>query len=780
MTDEINELLESYHFQTLGEMAHAAGLEVKTGRKLLRKKDMLPKIQAEFFTEARIRASWEQLSDEERAVLNRLLLHSGPVATKSFRREIIRAGLATEPPEPEKPKEPRYHYRTPGVPYDRGAYAGDPKRTHSLVFEDVIARLTHHGLVFSRGTALTTAKQPLKIQFHPARMLYVPDAIRRYLPEPEPIPPSLSDWQPDRIETGSPTLLLRDLYLYWDFVRRNEVSLIQTGLVGKHWLKAINDVLLVPNPLLKSAKSEYETGRLYLLCKSLEACGLVHRDRGMLHLVEKDATHVPEFWSQSQVEQASACLEAWSRLGKTGDATSETNKYNPRYPHARQALLSAVKTLPPNVWVEPEELLEQIQAQDVNFLFPEHSEIESYRGSRYYSYAYGHYYENTKTLLEKLERLEAEFVENCLTGFLHQIGAVELGYSENKWRGLRTTPMSRAMLGLEPTERPTQQAEDETGKLIVQPNFQLIAMGPMSLALLAQLDLFADRERADQGVFEYRLSRDSVYRAQQLGLDVANVIRFLEQYGDTELPQNVRRSLDEWAVHHERIVFRTGVSLLQAADADLLATLMDDSHTGEHIARTVAPEVALVKTSQQESLVLALIEQDILPAISPARPEAADDSVIVQEDGSVHPIHAVPSLHLHGRLSQMAERIPHKEKGWILTAASVGRAGGSKEKALRLLEELDKLHRGSLPSKLVEQIKAWGGYYGHAAAETLTLIEFRDQAALEELANHPELQACLTPFPTKDRALATVSAKELVRVKEILEQFGVHVADGLP
>ncbi|MCP4544365.1 MAG: hypothetical protein GY832_45215 [Chloroflexi bacterium] len=96
-----------------------------------------------------------------------------------------------------------------------------------------------------------------------------------------------------------------------------------------------------------------------------------------------------------------------------------------------------------------------------------------------------------------------------------------------------------------------------------------------------------------------------------------------------------------------------------------------------------------------------------------------------------------------------------------------------------MLKELGKLHRGTLPSELVEQIKAWGGYYGHAAAETLTLIEFRDQATMDELANHPELQVHFTPFPTQDRALAIVPAQELARVKEILEQFGVRVTNGL-
>ena len=776
MADEISAILDSYHSRTLGEMAQAAGLEVMVGRKMLRKKELFPRIRAQFFTKARIRASWEQLRERERTVLNRLLLHEGPIATKMFRREIIRARLATEAPEPEKPKQPYYAYRS-GVPYDRGKYAGKPTRTRSLVFEDIIARLTYRGLVFSQGTPVTSGKVPYKIQFHPAATLYVPDVIRRYLPKPEPIPPNLSSWQPERVETGTPALLLRDLYLYWDFVRRNEVSLIQSGFVGKRWLKALNKVLLAPDPLLESAAREDDTGRLYLLRRLLEACGLVHIDKGMLRPAGKDALHAPEFWSQDQVGQLGTCLEAWRQLNIREELGSEADRYGPRHRQARQAVFDVLKKLPPGTWLEIDEVLEQVQARNVDFLFPDHSKVESYRGSTYYSYSHGYYREGTKTLLEKFERLESKFVTNCLTGFLCQIGAVELGYDGDALHGVRLSTVGQALLGAKSAQSPAQQAQNEAGKLIAQPNFQLMALGPVSLALLVQLDLFAGRERANVGAFEYRLSRESVYRAQQLGMDVADVLRFLEQNSDTELPQNVRRSLEEWAAHHERFVFRTGVSLLQAADADLLAALMDGSDTGKYLARLVATEVALVRKKRQKRLVSTLVERGLFPAVSGAQPEAADRSVIVDEDGNIRSIHAVPSLHLRGRLSRLAEERGAGE--WALTPASVRRAGGSKNKVLRLLEELGHLHRGPLPDKLVERVRAWGGYYGRAAAETLTLIEFRDQATLDKLREHPDLRAYLTPFPTQDRALAVVPTEELAPVKEILALFGVRVKDGL-
>ena len=309
------------------------------------------------------------------------------------------------------------------------------------------------------------------------------------------------------------------------------------------------------------------------------------------------------------------------------------------------------------------------------------------------------------------------------------------------WDAFRLTPLGRTVLAKQAALPPDQPAH--TGKVIIQPNFQIMAIGPVALNVLARLDLFARREQADRGVFQYRLSRESVYQAQQLGWPVAEIIEFLEQTAETALPQNIRRSLEEWAGHHERIVFRSGVSLLQAANTDLLQHLLTESPAAKHLARPVADDVALIKNKQQNSLAAALVEQDLLPAISGADPSDADRSVIIRTDGHIQPVHAVPSLHLRGRLAQIAVETGD---GWQLTAGSVRQSGGGRNRVNHLLDELRRLHRGQLPEPLVTRLKAWGGYYGQAAAETLTLLEFSDPVALQELSQHPALQADLTPF----------------------------------
>jgi hypothetical protein len=694
--DDIDAILETYHSATLWEMARAAGLEVTDSRgKRLRKAELLPRIRAEFFTKKRVLSSVRRLDERERAVLDRLLLRGGTAATRSLKREAVRARLATSADKP-KPGDPYEYYNR--APYAQG-YSGHPERPRSRVFEDVVARLTHRGLVFSQRIPMATGGTPYKAQFHPGATLFVPHVVQQYLSEPEPVPLNAPDWQPEQVQIADPGLLLRDLYLYWDHARRNDVTLLKSGLVGKRGLKAINDVLLVPDPLLQGAKREDQAPRLFLLRRLLEQLDLVRGHRGQLQMTGESPDHIPAFWSWPLVNQLKACLESWFRLGAIGAWEKEAAQYSPRYRHARETVCATLQKLETGIWLEPEDLLERLQDHDSDFLFAERSKVESYRGSWYYSHSGSNYYGSTRDLLRAFDEYEGRFLATWITGFLHQLGIVDVGRKGETWQAFRLTEIGRAVLDAEDTQPSDRLAEEGQGKLVIQPNFQIVAMGPVGLDCLARLDLIADRKRADRGAFEYHITRDSIYRAHKLGMEVDEVIHFLEEATGVTLPQNIRRSLQEWGAQHERIVFRSGVSLLQAADADFLTKLLDDSRVSRYLDRQVSSEVALLNSGHERSVVAELVSQGILPAVSNCEPDSADDSVVVDEDGTIRPVQAVPSLYLRGRLSRMAEE---RTGGlWKLTAASISQAGGSKKAVLHLLVELRRLSREALPSGLV-------------------------------------------------------------------------------
>ena len=786
MDKELKTLLESYHVATLRQMAEIAGLNVKQpgSRKNLNKTDLHALILKEFFTPQRIAASLEELDTRERAVLDRLLLRGGETTTRSLKRELERAKLIGKTPSIEKQR--RSYYSSNAGTYGMDVYEGDPKKRHSRIFEDIIARLTRFGLVFSKNPPSTSsASTPYKLKFHPANQIFIPSAIRRHLPQPAPIPDEKETWQPARVLPGDPTLFLRDLYLYWDFVRRRPIKLLNAGYVGKRDLKALNAVLLQPDQGLSNAKNETETPKLHLLRLLLENLNLLEVQRFTLRPSNSDARKIPTFWTQSTPEQVRDVLHTWMPLTDYNfqELGHKARQYNPDYAQGRRNIIVALKKYARKDWTHQDLFLEELQDHNKDFLFSSHSQVESSRKGYYSSYIGGHYFYGSRSdLLQTFEKLETKFINYLLQNILHALGIVDLAYgpgAEEK-PAFKLTALGKTVLGVDaaPTDKQKKPPAADTGKVILQPNFHLLAMGPVSLSTLAWLDLFAERQRADIGAFEYQITRDSVYRAQQLEMSADSIMQWLKQATGQALPQNVQRTLQEWGAHHQRIVFRSGVSLLQAANANLLEDLLETYQTGRYLNRALTPEVALIKKGKDNALVSALIDRDILPAVSGDQPQSADHSVHIEADGTITPVHAVPSLHLRGRLARLAEE---KNDGrWQLTPASARKSGGSKVKVLKMLDELKRLNRGDLPDTVLTQVKAWGGYYGNAALETLTLIEFRDPEIMAELMQRPDLKGLLTPFSVEKRALAVIAPEKAGAIQDTLIKLGMRIKDSLP
>ncbi|MEM7030110.1 MAG: helicase-associated domain-containing protein [Chloroflexota bacterium] len=777
MTSKQRTLLDSYHTNTLREIAEANGISIKDKRGKNFPKDALHDIMIrDFFIEARVSNSYRQLQDREKAALNRILLSEGETPARSLKRNLMRANVVTAAPE-KKTNRHQHYYSGSASTYGRGGYQGSPSRKDSTIFEDVISRLTYFGLVFTRNAPVAYGTN-YKMRYQPGGYIFVPDEIRQFLPKPEPVVVEALSWTPTQVDHSDPTLLLRDLYLYWDFTRKTPLELIQSGFVGKRFLKAVNTVLLQPDPTLTKAKREDETPRLYQLRTLLQSLDLLQLNTSTRQLTAQlvNNGHIPDFWTQPLPQQIASTVDAWvSRTGWSNNHIKGLAKYLPTYGQAYQVVIDLLKRSATDDWLDVETILLDLQETNIDFLTPLHSRIDNAYGGWFSEYT-GHDYVSgyASELVQIIEDAEARFVHQCLKEDLFELGLIDIGYKDEKQQhyAVRLSALGRLALGLaSASDQPLEQVD--TGKVIVQPTFEILALGPVGLNVLAYLDLVATRQQVDRGAFAYQLTRESIYKAQQADIAVSEISQWLSEQSGQSLPQNVLRSLKEWGAHHERIVFRLGVTLLQAPTGDAIDNLRATPDIGQHLARSLTENVAIIKDEQAEALVTALYQQKVLPALDDLKPEATDQSVHIQEDGTITPIHAVPSLRLQGRLSRVGEQ---KTDGqWQLNENLIKQAGGNKHNVDNLLAELTKLQRGDLSANLISTVKAWGGYYGEVAAETLTLIEFRDHEILSELLQHPDLQNYLTRFPTEDRALAVVTKKSLTRVKKVLNGLGVSV-----
>ncbi len=773
---DIKETLRGYSLKVLRAMVQINGISLDSRRK---EPHVEALAKALYGTQA-VERALPRLSSRERRALDVLNMYGGSTTSQRLKQALEREGLLQKHPRAKA----SYRYRP---------VEGDPYRQDSSYYEDIVARLTCLGLIVSQGNSdpYTTV-----IGFAPGIQLLIPPQVMPHLPEvtfeEDTTVPHI-----DIEAQASARTFQRDLYLYWSYVRDNETQLTRQGYVFKRVLKKLNETLLVPGDMGKGM-SEKENPRLHFIRLLLQELGLlkVRRVKSIVNAIQSS-----DFWSDRPTIRVQQSFQAW-RDGVFWNELLYLPGVTVQSWHtpdlslivaARKKVLDHLVKLPVGEWVALERLVNRLRMSDYEFLFSrEVPEQRRYYGYGYYSPDFDTPYSAYRNPLgwqfspitdeaQGWEKVEAQFVRNIFTGPLHWLGVVDLGYAgpiDKDGAALRPvtyrlTDIGAWLLGL--GSAPEVPADE--GRVVVQPNFQIFALDPISDHVLSTLDQFAERISAERAI-EYKLTRESVYAAQQKGWTARQVAEYLEERSGDPLPQNVARTLEEWEVLHRRIVIHRRTSLAQTATPELMDQLLDDGALAPHLGRRLTPTVALLKPSKGvvRRLMRQLQKQGLPPAHTAHPRDARCPTLTLTGDGQLIFAHKVPSIFLFATLGRFTEL--DQDGLWRVTPTAVQRALAGGLSVDDILKELTDLHRGALPARAVRMVKAWGKYYGDARLGTLTLIQFRDAAALRELRDDPELSPCLQPFIV-DHGLARVDPAHLDCVRHLLAERGVDMVGEL-
>ncbi len=744
MTSSLEDLLQSYSPNALQTMAKLNGLDLEA---LQGRKDLVSALAQTLSSEKRIQRALSELDGVERLVLERIQLQHGQARTELLRQELLQSGFVPESPSLK--------------------YTGSPYRQMPRYFEDILARLTALGLVFStNGGEHDAAQEPMELS--PNVRLLVPEAIRRALPPPAAWMATVSPDSLSQLVEGAPDEFQRDLFLLWSYVNSHQVLLTSRGWIPKrHWTH-INDEFRQKEDL-RGIRNEGETGRFSFLHVLMEEMDLLQR-------VNRELKPTPgsrDFLSLSLRTRTERAFRAWLRtsdwneLGRIQDLSDRStrattsNRLTSALKGARQFVIGLLRHVPPDQWVSVKGFIERARSVNDEFLLPRHS---SYYGS------HNPYHGHSNALSWELpvydefkgwEILEARLIANMIREPLLWLGVISLGWAGGEPVAFRVTPIGAQILGIAP---PQPEPAPER-RIIVQPNFQIFALDPISDYTLSRLDEFAERVKTEH-VFEYQLTRESVYEAQQKGVTAAQIIAFLDQESNTPVPQNVKMTLQEWGRYHERIVFYQGVALCQVADAATLDRILADERVAAHLSRRASPTAALVRgrSAGLQALRKSLQNKGILPTSTKSLPPYA-----VQPDGGICFRHQVPDIHVLYKLAPFAAT---SDGTVCLTAESVRKATASGWTATRIIQTLATLQQEALPPELVSKIKIWGRHYGDAAITKVTLVQFKSADIMKELAEDREIGPLIVPFASVG-ALAIVRDENVDALRAALRRRGI-------
>lgn len=631
-----------------------------------------------------------------------------------------------------------------------------------------------------------------KSKLHPERS--VPQSTET---SPRPTDIRAGAEQPASVALASAPNFQRDLSRYWRHVRnKGEVALTARGWIYKTAFRAL---LAALNESPGKADSEQEHPRLCFMRQLLVGLGELVETQGAI-----TAQPGGQFFSMSLPARIRKSFETWR------DTAAFARADWARWDAPRDGLALAIKA---------RAVVLRALARAEKALALEHSlgighapqSAGVIRQERWMSVA---------ALLDSVARPETadtirlsdrlatqtESALSMLAGPLHWLGLVDLGYdtADNTRNSNPNTPGNPLPTAYRLTETglwllalaDEPRFVESGGRVLVQPNFTILAMEPISDRVLIDLDQFADLQGGDRAT-TYQLTRQSVYRGHRAGWDVQRIVSFLEAHQGAPLPPNIRRTLDEWQAQHHRIVFYRAAQVIQFADDAARAAVTDVLSQAGMTPVALGPAHALLEPGAPvASVVAALRDAGWMPEVSLSGQDSDDtESCLRLVPSRPQPTHPeqpdvqappdsfdvvfkqpAPSLFALGQLAPLAGPVA-PGRPLQITAASVRSALSAGMTLDEILATLAHLHDGPLPLTVEQRIRDWARFFGRASATMVCLFEFSSQDVLNNLLDDEAVGHYLRLIEGSLQAVAVVDAAHAGLVRGLLAERGIQISD---
>ncbi len=735
MAESLKESLDLYHIDTLKQIAEHLHVDLPKGT--VRKAWIVDAVDEKVREIAGSTAFIGSLGQAERALLALLLKNGGTGTQRTITLPLMKAGLIYVEGQDATIDRPR--------------------------LRDVVLRLMRTGLLLNLDDLVNVSTRRL---FEPFDKIGIAPEVSRVLPRklltvPEPSSTVQTVAAPPRIESADAELCLRQLFFLWAELRREPANLLKSGGIGKRDIRRIAKGLLMDE--------ERDVQRLQWMQAILQALNLLTATPDTIGAVDTDAVKL--FWDASPRTQLASILQSYANvthgLPLSLNAIVQYTYYSavPLRPskEIRGQVLNLLKEIADAQWF-PFSLFIAFLSEGRNggLVIADNVLNTLYTNLRWYAAGRR---DDLTTALQQLDRQAALAVLKEL----QMLGIVELGYPATGEvpSAVQLTPLARAHFANQPSPAATNG-----GQVILQPDFQILAMGPVSLPILANLERFATREKFAESVVAYRITREGTYKALQRGESPETIRVFLEEATGLPVPQNVIRTIEEWGEQYERIVIRRDITILQVDDAGMLDRLLNDKATGRLLHRLDA-HTAWLRAKDTAKLESHLQQQEMLPAYSQG-PEADLPRSLCWDQDTLRPRHPMPSLYVTGTLRRIAA---HNGDHWQLTRQSLRAAVAAGMDVPAVIALLEQMTGAPLSPEWQKQLKAWGNHYGDAQMASVILLRLESDDALLELRRSDRRLGRWIHLLPHAPGLGVIDAKHYDEVRALLAEWGIAIED---
>ncbi len=434
-----------------------------------------------------------------------------------------------------------------------------------------------------------------------------------------------TDHHPEADPLASATRFQRDLYLYWQVAQTaGGLPLTTRGYLTRPALRRVRARLFAPElasdaPLRQLDTAESEDPPLFFLRRLLERLGLLRAATDRSRLIAADRADMARYVAHPLAERLRICARLWVAGGWWPDRLDA---------HAEPSRLMV--PAPPRVALARRRLLQDLATGEsqTRLRIPAAATPQPGTANRRKASTSKH---TSPARALATPPNESESQRAALLGPLAWLGIVTLetppstpAHPSNGRDPIacHTTPAAAFLRQPNDANDANDASDGESeaatlverhGRVVIQPNFTIVAYPPLTAPQLLLLDSCAAEESFERTA-SYQLTRPSIVRARQYGYDAVDLRLRLEALTGSPLPANVSTTLADWARQAERVQLLHAVTLLEVANAALLDALLTDRVAARSIERRLTPTAALLTGEGAESARAWLLRRGELPA----------------------------------------------------------------------------------------------------------------------------------------------------------------------
>lgn len=452
----------------------------------------------------------------------------------------------------------------------------------------------------------------------PGEFICVPQDLIPLLPQPCGEPPFFSvETVPvpaHQADTGNAgPAFVQDLFAYLVYLQTHGVRPYSDGRLGRRDQARIREHMVDP-----------DERRLVFLRHLAQRLGFVVRQGETLRI---EATAARQWLVSSPAWQLAALQAGWRDDPTWNDlchvpalVCDQEPRWHLRHNPVmtRKSLFSLLACVPTDAWWTLDSFVHAVKDLHPDFQRPDGDYTSWYiRDAASGEYLAG---------FESWERVEGGLITDLLTGALHWLGVVATMTAEIDSRGEQAPLTARVVCRLtesgvrllacshreETEEQALSDAEPEgppPPPILVRADFSVEVPSPVNLYTRFQLERFADLEKMQP--CRYALTASGLSRALARGIQVEQVLAFLQQASEAAIPANVAGQLWLWAGRFGQVELEE-VALVRVKNERVLRELSVLPLTQPLIGQVISPTMALVPRRNLPRLRKALADLGFL------------------------------------------------------------------------------------------------------------------------------------------------------------------------